>query len=237
MSSRRVLATLLILLFALTAAAALRAPAARAATSRDNLMKTSLIALQGAIEKNGAARVFVYPHPRTVSPSGGLSIAFWPRDPWTGRRITPGRTRGHYVYTRATDYRSYKLTGYLSGGKTFTVSGRMAHTPMLAYDHRGREGLSLIFQYVKMWSRSHAGRLPSAAQVVRDGAVGRQNQVFVWPSNPWDHRAMEQRGDRGSFGYARSADGSSFTLNLHQALKADYVLAGTAAKTTAGDKP
>jgi hypothetical protein len=48
---------------------------------------------------------------------------------------------------------------------------------------------------------------------------------------------MEQRADRGSFGYVRSADGKTFTLNLHQALKEDYVLEGTAAQTTAGDRP
>ncbi len=237
MSSRRVLAALLILLVALTTAAALHPPAARAATTRDHLMKTSLVALQGAIEKNGAARMYVYPHPKSVSPSGGLSIAFWPRDPWAGRRLTPGTTRGHYVYTRAADYRSYRLTGYLSRGRVFVVRGRMPHTPKLAYDHRGKEGLNLLLQYVTMWSRSHAGRLPTAAMVSRGGPVGRQKRGLLWPSNPWDHGPMEQRADRGSFGYVRSADGKRFTLRLHQALKADYVLAGTAAKTTAGDKP
>jgi hypothetical protein len=237
MPSRRVLATLLIVFVALAAVAALRPPAARATTRRDQLMKTSLVALQGAIEKNGAARMYVYPHPKSVSPTGGLAIAFWPREPWGGRRLTPGTTRGHYTYTRAADYRSYRLTGYLSGGRTFVVRGGMAHTPKLAYDHRGKEGLNLLFQYVTMWSRAHAGRLPTAAMVSREGPVGQQRRNLLWPSNPWDHRAMEQRADRGSFGYVRSADGTRFTLRLHQALKADYVLAGTAAKTTAGDKP
>jgi hypothetical protein len=236
MPSRRALAAILTLLVALVVAAVVRAPSAGSVT-RDELMKTSLLALQGAIEKNGAARMYVYPHPNSVSPTGGLPSAFWPRDPWTGRRLTPGTARGHYTYVRAKDYRSYQLTGYLSDGRTFVVTGAMAHTPMLAYDHRGKEGLNLIFQYVKMWSRSHDGRLPTASMVRREGSVGRQRRDLLWPSNPWDHGAMEQRADRGSFGYVRSADGRTFTLNLHQALKADYVLQGTAVRTTAGDRP
>jgi hypothetical protein len=236
MPSRRAFAALFVLLVALVTGAAVCAPAARAAT-RDELMKTSLLALQCAVEKSGAARMYVYPRPSSVSPTGGLVSDFWPRDPWTGKRLTPGTSQGHYVYVRAEDERSYRLTGYLSGGRTFVVTGGMTHTPMLAYDHRGKEGLSLLFQYVKMWSRTHDGRLPTAAMVTREGSVGRQRRDLLWPSNPWDHGAMEQRGDRGSFGYARSADGKTFTLNLHQALKEDYVLQGTAARSTAGDRP
>ena len=234
MPSRRALAALVVLLAALAGAAA-HPPSARA-TTRDELMKTSLLALQGAIEKDGAARMFVYPHAGSVSPTGGLAIPFWPRDPWTGRQLTPGTTQGHYIYVRSPEGRSYVLTGHLSGGRTFVVKGRMGHTPMLAYDHRGREGLNLLFQYVKAWSRDHDGRLPATKMVSREGAVGRQRDL-LWPSNPWDHGAMEQRADRGSFGYVRSADGETFTLSLHQALKADYVLQGTAAKSTAGDRP
>ena len=237
MLSRRALTAFLILLVAVTAGAALRTPAARAATTRDELMKTSLLALQCAVEKSGGAHMYVYPRAGAVSPTGGLVSAFWPRDPWTGERLAPGATQGHYVYKRAEDRRSYRLTGYLSGGRTFTVTGRMTHTPMLAYDHRGKEGLNLLFQYVKMWSRAHDGRLPTTEMVAREGAVGQQQRILLWPSNPWDHGAMQRRADRGSFAYTRSADGKTFTLSLHQALKDDYVLQGTASKTTAGDRP
>ena len=237
MPSRRAFFALLILLVALTAGTAFRAPAARAATTRDELMKTSLLALQCAVEKSGGVNMYVYPRPSVVSPSGGLVSDFWPRDPWTGQRLTPGTTQGHYAYVRAGDYRSYQLIGYLSGGQTFTVHGGMTHTPMLAYDHRGKEGLNLLFQYVKMWSRAHDGRLPTAKMVTREGSVGQQQRDLLWPSNPWDHGAMMQRADRGSFAYARSADGKTFTLSLHQALKDDYVLDGAASRTTAADRP
>lgn len=237
MPSRRALAALLIVFVALVAGAAPCVSPARAASARDDLMKTSLVALQAAIEKSGSARMWVYPHPNSVTPTGDLAVDFWPRDPWTGKRLTPGTTRGHYVYERARDYRSYTLTGYLSSGRTFVVAGGMAHTSKLAYDHRGKESLNLLFQYVKMWSRSHDGHLPTAAQVSREGSVGRQRRDLIWPSNPWDHGAMQQRGDRGSFDYVRSPDGKTFTLRLHRALEDDYVLEGVGAAVTAGDRP
>jgi len=237
MPSRRALAALLILFVATTAGAALRPPAASAATTRDELMKTSLLALQCAIEKSGSAHMYVYPQPDTVSPTGGLVSAFWPRDPWTGGRLTPGQGRGHYIYTRAADRRRYTLVGYLSDGSTFVVRGGMAHLPMLAYDHRGKEGLSLIFQYVKLWSVIHDGALPGAEQVTREGVVGLLRGKLFWPSNPWNHGPMEQRAGRGSFGYALSADGYRFTLTLHQALDKDWILKGAPLKTTAGDTP
>ena len=235
MPSRRASAVLFAVLVALVAGLAVHPPVA-GATPRDNLMKTSVLALQGAVEKMGAAKMYVYPVANVVSPRGGLHIRFWPRNPWSGRRITPGTTRGHYTYVRAEDRRSYVLTGYLSRGRTFVVKGKMAYTPMLAYDHRGWEGLNLIYEYVREWSLAHNGALPSADQVKRYGPVGELRETRIWPSNPWDHGAMEQRDDRGSFAYERSDDGGgSFTLILHQALKPDYILRGAAVTARAGD--
>ncbi len=78
---------------------------------------------------------------------------------------------------------------------------------------------------------------PAARAVTREGPVEPAAARPLWPSNPWDHGPMQQRADRGSFGYVRSADGKTFTLNLHQALKEDYVLQGTPAQSTAGDRP
>jgi hypothetical protein len=234
MTPRRVPALALVILVACVAGLAAR-PAAARPDPRDDLMKTSVLALQGAVDRLGAAQMSVYPIAAKVVPGGGLKIKFWPRDPWTGKRLTPGSTRGHYEYTRGSDRRSYVLVGYLSHGLPFVVKGKMAHTPMLAYDHRGWEGLNLIYEYVREWSWAHAGELPSADEVTRYGAVGSLRASRIWPSNPWDHAAMEQRDDHGSFGYTRSDDGRSFTLVLHQALDADYVLRGQAMTTTVGE--
>jgi hypothetical protein len=225
--SRRAFAVLLAVLAGLAAGLAAH-PQVAGATIRDDLMKTSVLALQGAVEKMGASQMYVYPADSAVAPRAGLKIAFWPRDPWTGARLTPGDTRGHYAYTRGSDRRSYQLVGYLDHGRTFVVKGTMTHTPMLAYDHRGWEGLNLIYEYVREWSLANDGLLPPADQVLRYGAVGTLRTSRIWPSNPWDHRAMEQADDRGSFGYVRSDDGHSFTLILHQSLKPDYILRGEA---------
>ena len=234
MQSRRASVVLLAVLAALAAGLAVHPPLA-GATPRDALMKTSVLALQGAIEKRGASQMYVYPPATMVSRRGGLEIPFWPREPWSGRRLTRGNTRGHYSYARGSDRRSYVLTGYLSRGRTFVVKGKMPYTPMLAYDHRGWEGLNLICEYVREWSLAHDGALPPVDEVKRYGAVGEVRESRIWPSNPWDHRAMEPRDDPGSYAYVRSDDGRSFTLILHQALKPDYILQGSAVTATAGD--
>jgi hypothetical protein len=202
------------------------ATGSRAATSLDDQMKTATVALQAIIERQGERHLFVYPLATAVRPGSELPYSWWPRDPWTGAKLTPGRGRGHFSYQPAVGRRSYRLVGHLSGGRAFVLSGGMPHSAKLAYDHRGQEGLNLIRQYVEMWSRTHAGRLPTASQVSRDGAVGRQNGGLFWPSNPWDHGPMAQRHDRGSFAYELTDAGTSYELRLHRALKDDYVLTG-----------
>ena len=102
----------------------------------------------------------------------------------------------------------------------------MPRSIMLAYDHRSEEGINLIRQYVEDYAAAHDGVYPLPADVRADGAVGIEPQRHYWPSNPWDHVVMVQRGDRGSFSYAVAPDRSSYTLRLHRALKGDYVLTG-----------
>jgi hypothetical protein len=225
MTQRGIAAFLLAAVCALAAGVVVRPPAAQAQTL-DQQMKASIVALQCAIERDGSGRLFAYPHASAVRAGTGLRTAWWPRDPWTGGLLSPGSGRGHYSYWRAKDYRSYRLVGHLSAGIDFVVTGSMPHTARLAYDHRGQEGLNLIRQYVEKWARAHSGRLPAAAAVGRDGAVGRQDGGLFWPSNPWDHGPMAQRDDRGSFAYALAEDGHSYVLRLHRALKDDYVLRG-----------
>jgi hypothetical protein len=124
------------------------------------------------------------------------------------------------------DRRRYRLIGYLDGGRTFVLSGGMPRSIMLAYDHRSEEGINLIRQYVEDYAPAHDGVYPLPAEVRADGPVGNEPKHHYWPSNPWDHFAMVQRGDRGSFSYAVAPDRSSYTLRLHRALKGDYVLTG-----------
>ncbi len=197
------------------------------AASSNTEMRESIMALRGLIDRAGAAKYFQFPSRAMVRP-GGLDSTWWPRDPWTGARLTPGSGRGHYTYTVTTNRRRYRLTGYLDGG-VVTVRGGMPHSMKLAYDHRGEEGLNLIRHYIEQYARAHGGRYPASADVAGDGAVGKQPGCGYWPSNPWDHADMQQRSDHGSFSYGVTADRSAYTLRLHRALKSDYVQRGAAA--------
>jgi hypothetical protein len=218
---------MLILCAALLAVVCLGAGAATPAraASPDDEMREAVMALRGIIDREGAARFFRYPRPAALRP-GNLG-AWWPDDPWTGSDLRPGAGRGHFRYTVTRDRRRYRLIGYLSGGRTFVLSGGMPRSIMLAYDHRSEEGINLIRQYVEDYAAAHDGVYPLPAAVRADGPVGTEPKHHYWPSNPWNHSVMVQRRDRGSFSYAVAPDRSSYTLRLHRALKGDYVLTGT----------
>jgi len=196
------------------------------ASGGDASMREALMALRGIIDREGAAHYFAYPGRREVRAGGGLS-SWWPSDPWTGGPLTPGSSQGHFRYTRTKDRRHYRLTGFLGGGRAIVVTGGMPRGIMLAYDHRGEEGLNLIRQYVEDYAAAHHGLYPAPADVAADGAVGTSPSRRYWPSNPWNHSMMAQRSDHGSFSYAVASDRASYTLRLHRALKRDYVLTGS----------
>jgi hypothetical protein len=218
----------LIFAAALLAAACIGASAAapaRAASANDE-MRAAVLALRGLIDRAGAERYFEYPRRSSVRPGHLAGSALWPDDPWTGGDLRPGTGRGHYRYTVTRDRRRYRLVGYLDGGAV-VLRGGMPRSIMRAYDHRSEEGINLVRQYVEDYAARHDGVYPLPAEVESGGAVGQEPRHRYWPSNPWDHRNMTQRGDRGSFSYSVAADRRSYTLRLHRALKGDYVLTGT----------
>jgi hypothetical protein len=217
--------TTLTLAVALLAAAWLGAGAAAPArASLDGDMRESIMALRGLIDRKGAEHFFVYPSPDEVRP--GLLGAWWPSDPWAGGPLRPGTGQGRYQYSTTPDRRHYRLIGYLGGGGRITVRGGIPREVVLAYDHRGEEGLNLIRQYVEDWAAEHDGLYPLPADVAADGAVGTDPVHRYWPSNPWNHNMMRQRDDPGSFAYEVAPDRLTYTLRLHRALKHDYVLTG-----------
>jgi hypothetical protein len=220
---RRTLILFTVLVAAVCLDAGIAAPAR--AASPDSEMREAIMALRGLIDREGAADFFTYPTTSNVRP-GHLDSTWWPSDPWTGRLLQPGTSRGHYEYRITTDRRRYRLIGHLARGASIILSGGMPRSIMLAYDHRSEEGINLIRQYIEDYAALHDGLYPLPSQVAADGAVGSEPQHRYWPSNPWDHADMKQRGDHGSFSYAVAADRRSYTLRLHRSLKNDYVLAG-----------
>lgn len=226
--TRRILSlgTALAVTACLVALVAVLLPTRAVAASPNDEMRANVMVIRGLIDRRGATDFFQYPRPSQVR-AGRLGTSWWSIDPWTGARMTPGNGRGHFRYTLTHNGRRYRLVGYLDGG-TIVVRGGMPRSIMLAYDHRSEEGVNLIRQYVENWARSHHGLYPPVRDVAGDGAVRLQPHRSYWPSNPWDHRDMEQRRDRGSFTYHVAPDRSSYTLRLHRALKPDYVLRGAA---------
>ena len=221
---RRTVILCAVLLTAVCLGAGAAAPAR--AASRDAQMREAIMAIRGLIDREGASRYFTYPT-RSAVRAGGLG-GWWPTDPWTGARMTPGVGRGHYHYRVSADRRHYRLVGYLDGG-TVILTGGMPKSIMLAYDHRSEEGINLIRQYIEDYAAAHDGVYPLPVEVSSDRAVGSEPQHRYWPSNPWDHANMAQRADHGSFSYQVASDRQSYTLRLHRALKNDYVLTGTTA--------
>lgn len=218
--------TTLTLAVALSAAVWLGAGAVAPAraSSPESDMREAIMALRGLIDRKGAAHFFVYPSRTEVRP--GTLGGWWPTDPWSGELLQPGRERGRYRYSTSNDRRRYRLVGFLGGGRRIVVRGGMPRDIMLAYDHRGEEGLNLIRQYIEDYAAAHEGVYPRPADVAADGAVGADPVRRYWPSNPWDHGMMRQRGDHGSFSYTVAGDRLSYTLALHRSLKHDYVLTG-----------
>jgi hypothetical protein len=187
-------------------------------------MRESIMALRGLIDRDGASHFFLYPRPEDVRP--GVLSSWWPTDPWTGSPLHAGTGQGEYRYSVAADRRHYRLIGFLGTGRRITLRGGIPRDVTLAYDHRGEEGLNLIRQYVEDYAGAHSGVYPLPVDVAAEGAVGSDPVRRYWPSNPWNHNMMKQRGDHGSFTYQVAPDRLSYTLRLHRALKHDYVLTG-----------
>jgi hypothetical protein len=192
------------------------APCADALTAKDRQMRQAVLVLRGYVDRAAGASWCEYPAASVVRRGGGLAAPIWPADPWTGAPLTPGRSRGHYAYRESPDRRSYRLTGYLSSG-TYVTSGAMSRTMKLAYDHRSREGMQLILQYVELWAEMHGGVYPPGAEVDRHAAVGEQPMMLFWPSDPWTHEPMARGSGPGSFTYAL-LPGGGYSAHLELAL-------------------
>ncbi len=71
-----------------------------------------------ATDNNG-----LYPAPQDVTQNGGVagSVDPWPTNPYSGQPMKPGTGPGEYIYEQLDGGTGYRLTGYVSGGLTYTV--------------------------------------------------------------------------------------------------------------------
>jgi hypothetical protein len=211
---------------------AARPPAARAADSqRVYLLRERLHLVMGYIERYANERYNYYPPVRMVRPGGGLKAPLWPRDPWTGKPMAPGSGTGSYTYTVTTRMLACKLVGHYPGG-TIVVRSVIPYTRKMQNDHRSREGVTLIQQYIQRWARAHGGIYPPVSAVAADGAVGLQTGVGCWPHTPWVHLPMAQAKSWGNFTYKVSADQTHYSITVHYSRGGTLTLRGATANTT-----
>ena len=98
--------------------------------------------------------------------------------------------------------------------------------PQKQNDHRTREQVELVQQYIEKWSRSHGNKYPDPAQVDTKGSVGQQDGIFFWPHNPWTHHPIANLPTWGSFTYKVNSDHTGYTINAHFSRKGAFKLSG-----------
>ncbi len=98
-------------------------PSASGSPSADQQAIDGIAKLQVGIVTWASANNNLYPPPQDVVEGGGISqyVDPWPTNPFTGQPMTPGTAPGSYVYEQLAGGQSYKLTGYLSNGLTYSV--------------------------------------------------------------------------------------------------------------------
>jgi hypothetical protein len=204
-----------IVLFAALFVLVLAAPAGAAGAAPsfvDAQVKANVLLLRGYIDEYAIKNAFAYPPAAVVKKGGGLVAPIWPANPWTGRTMVPGRSRGSYTYSLTAT--GYRLVGHLSRG-TYKVTGGLPSWLQDERDTASKIGVTLIAEYVRSYAGDHADALPTAGQVAADGDVGKQIGVF-WPVDPWTTAPMTQGTARGQYTYAAGSAGA-FTLRVHLA--------------------
>ncbi len=98
-------------------------PSASGSPTADQQVVDGIAKLQVGIVTWASSNNNLYPPPQDVVEGGGISQYTdpWPTNPFTGQPMTPGTAPGSYVYEQLGGGQSYKLTGYLSNGLTYSV--------------------------------------------------------------------------------------------------------------------
>ncbi len=155
----------------------------------DQQVQAQLLLLQGYINTTAIRNGLVFPDAKVVRQGGGLVAPIWPSNPWTGKVMTQGTSKGTYTYSVKADHTGYTLVGHLSVG-SYKLTGGVPKWVSSERDAQTRASLVLVQQYVEMWGRDHSGTFPQAADLAQNGAVGQQRTGLLWPTNPWTGAPM-----------------------------------------------
>jgi type II secretory pathway pseudopilin PulG len=185
------------------------APHAGAVSFVDRQVQAGGLLIQNYINTYGQSHQFVYPPKSMVKKGGKLpnSTLIWPANPWTGKIMGPGTSRGTYTYTLGKDGRSYKLSLHLSKGN-FVLKSAMPAWFKAERNTASKHNLLLLQRYLAAYHLQH-GSYPEALNETTFPSAG-----YVWPQDPWTGTAMAPGDGLGAFSYARTASGYTLKVKL-----------------------
>ena len=161
--------------------------------------------IQNYVNAYGMTHGFAFPAPSMVKKGGGLEDAtrIWPSNPWTGKLMGPGTSRGTYTYALRNGGTAYSLTMHLSSGK-YVFKGTMPPWLKKERDTASTQNLLLLQRYLDAYAAAHGGVYPAAAEVDRSRLRG----VLV-ADEPVDRASPWSRAPAlGDFAY--TGGGSSY---------------------------
>ena len=147
--TRRMLAVVLTTTtLALLLAAAAPRPA-QAVSFVDKQVQAGGLLIQNYINTYGIKHGFLFPDRAAVKKGGGLEdkTRIWPSNPWTGKLMAPGTSRGTYTYTPRNGGTAYTLTMHFSSGK-YSFSGGAPAWLATERDTASSQNLLLLQRYL-----------------------------------------------------------------------------------------
>jgi type II secretory pathway pseudopilin PulG len=210
--SRRLIA---IMLTAAVLALAIAAAAPRAEASIpfvDKQVVAGALLIQKYVNDYGQTNRFVYPPVTMVKQGGKLPGAtfIWPSNPWTGKVMGPGTSRGTYTYKLTGSGSGYVLTVHLSGGNQKLTGGTPAWFKP-ERDTQCKQNLLLLQRYIEAYAATHGGLYPTKELVT---ATTFSPLGYVWPASPWTGTAMAQGASIGDFSYTQLTGGTGYALKV-----------------------
>ncbi len=218
MSRRTIVAFLATAIFALLLAVA--APQrADAVGFVDKQVQAGGLLIQNYINAYGMKHGFAFPARSMVKKGGGLGdkTRIWPSNPWTGRLMRSGASRGTYTYTRRNGGTAYTLTMHLSRGK-YAFKGTMPTWLKSERNRASRQNLLLLQRYVEIYAAAHAGAYPAPDVVTAAGFGG----DYVWPRNPWTGVAMAAGTTLGCYSYTGGGDSYALRVMLTSGWSSEF---------------
>ena len=186
------------------------APRAEAVSFVDRQVQAGSLLIQKYVNDYGQSNRFLYPPKSMVKKGGGLpgSTAIWPSNPWTGKVMAPGTSRGTYTYAPSAGGATYKLVVHLSSGN-WTLTGGVPSWFKPERNTASKQNLLLLQRYLDTYKLAN-GDYPATGSLTPDAFP---SPTYVWPKNPWTGAAMAASDALGDFSYAR-VSATDFTLRV-----------------------